>query len=76
MVRRVIVRAKARGNKALAGHVGRQMMERYSHIRSRAKQAAIETLNEGQSRQFWRRAATVSATVGAMMGRQAKLTHG
>ena len=33
--------------KALAGHLSRQMMERYSHIRSQAKQAAIETLNEG-----------------------------
>ena len=32
--------------KALAGHVSRQMMERYSHIRSQAKQAAIQTLNE------------------------------
>ena len=32
--------------KALAGHVSRQMMERYSHIRSQAKQAAIQTLDE------------------------------
>jgi integrase len=32
--------------KALAGHVSRQMLERYSHIRSQAKQAAIETLEE------------------------------
>jgi len=30
--------------KALAGHVSRQMLERYSHIRSAAKQAAIQTL--------------------------------
>ena len=30
--------------KALAGHVSRQMLERYSHIRSQAKQAAIEAL--------------------------------
>ena len=32
--------------KALAGHVSRQMMGRYTHIRLRAKQAAIETLNQ------------------------------
>jgi len=32
--------------KALAGHVSRQMLERYSHIRSQAKQAAIQTLDE------------------------------
>jgi hypothetical protein len=32
--------------KALAGHVGRQMLERYSHIRSQAKQAAIRTLEQ------------------------------
>ena len=32
--------------KALAGHVSRQMMERYSHIRSEAKQPAIQALNE------------------------------
>jgi integrase len=32
--------------RALAGHVSHQMMERYSHIRSQAKQAAIQTLNE------------------------------
>ena len=31
--------------KALAGHVSRQMLERYSHIRSQAKQAAIQTLD-------------------------------
>jgi len=30
--------------KALAGHVSRQMLERYSHIRSEAKQAAIQAL--------------------------------
>jgi integrase len=30
--------------KALAGHVSRQMLERYSHIRSQAKQAAIQAL--------------------------------
>ena len=31
--------------KALAGHVSRQMLERYSHIRSQAKQAAIQALD-------------------------------
>jgi len=30
--------------KALAGHVSRQMLERYSHIRSQAKHAAIQAL--------------------------------
>jgi len=33
--------------KALAGHVSRQMLERYSHIRSAAKQAAIQALEHG-----------------------------
>ncbi len=33
--------------KALAGHVSRQMLERYSHIRSQAKQAAIQALEQG-----------------------------
>jgi len=32
--------------KALAGHVSRQMLERYSHIRSEAKQAAIHALEQ------------------------------
>lgn len=32
--------------RALAGHVSRQMLEQYSHIRSQAKQAAIRTLEE------------------------------
>ena len=32
--------------KALAGHVSRQMLERYSHIRSQAKQDAIQALDE------------------------------
>ena len=32
--------------KALAGHVSRQMLERYSHIRSQATQAAIEALEQ------------------------------
>ena len=30
--------------KALAGHVSRRMLERYSHIRTRAKEDAIRTL--------------------------------
>jgi len=33
--------------KALAGHVSRQMLERYSHIRAEAKQAAIQALGQG-----------------------------
>lgn len=32
--------------RSLAGHVSRQMLERYSHIRSQAKQAAIRTLED------------------------------
>jgi hypothetical protein len=32
--------------RALAGHVSNQMLQRYSHIRSQAKQAAIRTLEE------------------------------
>ena len=32
--------------RSLAGHVSRQMLERYSHIRSQAKQAAIRCLEE------------------------------
>jgi integrase len=32
--------------KALAGHLSRQMLERYSHIRSQAKQAAIQALEQ------------------------------
>jgi integrase len=51
--------------KALVGHVSRQMMERYSHIRSQAKQAAIQTLDKQAKRQFWKNVATVSPTVGA-----------
>jgi hypothetical protein len=33
--------------RAIAGHVSRQMLERYSHIRSQAKQAAIQALEHG-----------------------------
>jgi integrase len=32
--------------KALAGHVSRRMLERYSHIRTRAKEEAIRTLEQ------------------------------
>ena len=32
--------------KSLAGHVSRQMLERYSHIRAEAKQAAIQALEQ------------------------------
>ena len=35
--------------RALAGHVSRQMLEHYSHIRSQAKQAAIRCLEGQQS---------------------------
>jgi hypothetical protein len=33
---------------ALAGHVSRSMLARYSHIRSAAKQVAIDTLEAGR----------------------------
>jgi len=36
--------------KALAGHVSRQMLERYSHIRPAAKQAAIHALETWSNR--------------------------
>ena len=35
--------------RSLAGHVSRQMLEHYSHIRSHAKQAAIRCLEEPAS---------------------------
>jgi integrase len=35
--------------RALAGHVSRRMLERYSHIRTRAKQDAIRTLEQAES---------------------------
>jgi len=37
--------------RALAGHVSNQMLQRYSHIRSQAKQAAIRTLEEQEIQQ-------------------------
>jgi integrase len=41
--------------KALAGHVSRQMLERYSHIRSQAKHAAIQALEQGAVDPNWQR---------------------
>jgi integrase len=38
--------------RSLAGHVSRQMLEHYSHIRSHAKQAAIRCLEEQASASF------------------------
>lgn len=35
--------------RALAGHVSQRMMQRYSHIRTHAKQAAIATLEQGHA---------------------------
>ena len=35
--------------KALAGHVSRKMLERYSHIRLEAKRAAIQALSDRPS---------------------------
>jgi integrase len=40
--------------RSLAGHVSPQMLERYSHIRSQAKQAAIRTLEEHSNPSFGR----------------------
>ena len=36
--------------RALAGHVSRRMLERYSHIRTRAKEDAIRTLEQHEIR--------------------------
>jgi integrase len=36
--------------RALAGHVSRQMLEHYSHIRSQAKLAAIRCLEDSRQR--------------------------
>lgn len=38
--------------RALAGHVSRKMLERYSHIRVAAKQAAIAALEQGRNANF------------------------
>jgi hypothetical protein len=35
--------------RALAGHVSKKMLERYSHIRTQAKQSAIAALECGNS---------------------------
>jgi hypothetical protein len=32
---------------AIAGHVSRRMLERYSHVRMEAKRKAVESLSEG-----------------------------
>jgi integrase len=49
--------------RSLAGHVSRRMLERYSHIRTRAKEDAIRTLEsldfEGEGAQNWAQPATV-----------------
>jgi integrase len=49
--------------RALAGHVSRRMLERYSHIRTRAKQDAIRTLEQHDfghdGAQNWAQSATV-----------------
>lgn len=42
---------------AIAGHVSREMLEHYSHIRQQAKRKAVESLDNGitsQSRHNWR----------------------
>jgi len=46
--------------KALAGHVSKQMLERYSHIRTRAKEQAIAALHASRSQ--------ISAGVGPKVG--------
>jgi hypothetical protein len=33
---------------AIAGHVSRRMLERYSHIRTEAKRQAIEVISKGR----------------------------
>ncbi len=40
--------------RALAGHVSDLMLQRYSHIRSQAKQAAIRASTAGNSAEFAR----------------------
>jgi len=39
--------------RALAGHVSKQMLQRYSHIRLHAKQAAITALQDTTEAQNW-----------------------
>ena len=46
--------------KALAGHVSKQMLERYSHIRTHAKEQAIAALHASRSQ--------LSAGVGTNLG--------
>jgi len=47
--------------KALAGHVSKRMLERYSHIRTEAKRAAIRSLADfrGEGGQNWAQSPTV-----------------
>lgn len=49
--------------KALAGHVSRQMLEHYSHIRSQAKQQRLRLSNTPQSSPFCRRQGTKLGTL-------------
>jgi integrase len=52
--------------RSLAGHVSRRMLERYSHIRTRAKEDAIRTLEpldfEREGAQNWAQSPTVEKT--------------
>jgi hypothetical protein len=40
---------------SLAGHVSRSMLQRYSHIRNQAKQAAIATLEQSADESVFER---------------------
>jgi integrase len=48
---------------ALAGHVSKRMLERYSHIRTQAKRAAIESLETGEIPGPWVQKWAHSSTV-------------
>lgn len=48
---------------ALAGHVSRRMLERYSHIRTQAKRHAIESLETGEIPGPWVQKSAQSGTV-------------
>jgi len=61
--------------RALAGHVSRQMLERYSHIRSQAKQAAIRTLEEHGTDPNLDMTGTEMGTVKAMRKQQKPLSR-
>jgi len=46
--------------RALAGHVSRRMLENYSHIRTRAKEDAIRSLESDEGRaQNWAQSAAI-----------------